>query len=163
MASTIKIVQVQHSDQTCNRCGKSIVFGELADEMLVGRITNAGYQVAVEEGMLEYDPAYYHHECWAETFEEVKDLNPKPTADVTDDAFMVCAACGGGIAFNEPVGRYRLGVLARSMFRPNNEDAEDFVPQDGHQNIQVLCIHCVQAADIADGNEICEDAANDNK
>ena len=146
-------IQITESCQVCPRCGEIISFGEPADEMLVGALTDRGFELAMENDALEYDPGYYHHECWIETYQEVLAEAPEPPSHIPAESIMTCAICKNGIALGENFGRFQLGKIKRSRYCPDGEEAEEFEAAEGAFTRQVLCMCCMQVVDIADGND----------
>lgn len=122
-------------------------------EILVGNIGDNGFQVAMEHGDLEFDPIYYHDECWMLTDEETAELFRDKPPCVDEESFLTCSMCGDGIRFDEQFGRVHPGMVVRSPFCPNGEQADDFEAHIDGRNTRVLCLSCLEATEINNGNE----------
>jgi len=151
----------RETDQECSRCGESIKTNELAQEMLVGKITDEGFLPSIENDDLEYDPMYYHHECWLATMEEVMKMEPAKIPDASPDN-IPCAICGSNVGKNDKLGRYRSGTIECSKYFPNGNQAYEFKPDNNLNNIRLLCLPCIQAAELVDAYDA-PSAAPSNK
>jgi hypothetical protein len=147
----------------CSRCGKSIMYGESSVEVLVGILDDYGFQLALDDdNELEFDPVYYHENCWLETYDDTSNSVKDVPTTTPANSILTCSVCGCGIPIDEQFCRLRRGMVARSVYCPNGEQADEFEANTGVSDILVLCLSCFHMAEI-NNESACEEDTGDEQ
>jgi len=147
-------VKSKDSYQFCEHCEMSIAYKELAIQLLVGNLTDNGFEVSVVDGDIEFEPKYYHSKCWDKVFQDILNTTEKDTTPfVPAEAILTCAICGYGIRHSDTFGLARLGTLKQSEYSPNGEDAEEFEVRQDDCCTYTLCLCCMDCCVSDDDDE----------
>lgn len=134
------------SGHICGDCGEDLHFVDelfLIQVVYLNRVgeTFEMYFVEDEDGEFEYDPYFFHLECWEKNHETLGELVDETPAIIHPASIAVCSCCKSDILPWEVTGSIQFGELHRSQKTPNHEATLYFHVYGS--NPTFMCLSCL--------------------
>lgn len=144
-------------EQSCGSCGEEL---DASTDVVLFQIVRPHRQLVEEtqqwvihfakeladDGDFDSYPYFFHVDCWAETYELLKELVEGTEPYVIGDHICLCEFCNSHIAEGDLMGVAHEGQFKLSERQPNGHDAIDIILNP--ENPIYACLSCINELNI---------------
>lgn len=145
-------------EHSCGACGEELKAGTTVDLIQIVRPYRQYVEEAqqwvihfakeLDEETKDFDsfPYFFHENCFAETYEELKEMMEDTPPYTIGDHICTCNVCGSHIAEGDLMGVAHSGTFQLSERQPDGNDAVEY--HFDPVNPVYICLNCINELNI---------------